>query len=167
MKPQVTSSLPSPLGALGKFRYSIQYLWNRIGLSALHRCVTTLLYKTACKCLVGSEVHPEYPVFILVGVLAPNRATFCQPTHTYPTSRKYAFLPCGQLDFESAVTEQNDEFKAVLIARIHARLTLKRSQETHYLASTLSDTFVKCICRSISCALGKWSFHSSWNLYRL
>ena len=37
------------------------------------------------------------------------------------TPRKHAFLPCGHLDFESAVTAQIDEFKAVLIARIHAR----------------------------------------------
>ena len=28
------------------------------------------------------------------------------------------FLPCGQLDFESAVTAQDEKFKAVLIARI-------------------------------------------------
>ena len=27
------------------------------------------------------------------------------------TARKYAFLPCGHFDFESAVTAQNDEFK--------------------------------------------------------
>ena len=35
------------------------------------------------------------------------------------TPRKHAFLACGHLDFESAVTAQNDEFKEVLIARIH------------------------------------------------
>ena len=27
----------------------------------------------------------------------------------------------------------------------------------------LSDTFVECIYRSMSCALGKWSLHSRWN----
>ena len=32
-----------------------------------------------------------------------------------------------------------------------------------YVASILSNTFIKCICRSISCALGKWSLHSRWN----
>ena len=32
----------------------------------------------------------------------------------------YAFLPCGQLDLESAVTARNDAFNAVFIARIHA-----------------------------------------------
>ena len=37
-----------------------------------------------------------------------------------PTPREYAFLPYGHLDFGSAVTAQNDEFKAVLIALIHA-----------------------------------------------
>ena len=31
-----------------------------------------------------------------------------------------ALLPCGHLDFESAVTAQNNEFKAVFVARIHA-----------------------------------------------
>ena len=34
------------------------------------------------------------------------------------TPRKYAFLPCGHLDFESAVKAQNDEFKGVFIACI-------------------------------------------------
>ena len=38
------------------------------------------------------------------------------------TARKYAFLPCGHLDFESAATAQNDEFKAVFIARAHAKI---------------------------------------------
>ena len=28
----------------------------------------------------------------------------------------------------------------------------------------LPDTFVKCICRNISCALGKCSLHSRWNV---
>ena len=41
------------------------------------------------------------------------------------TPRRYASLPCGHFNFESAVTAQNDEFKAVLIARIHARQTSK------------------------------------------
>ena len=27
------------------------------------------------------------------------------------TAEMYAFLPCGHLDFETAVTAQNDEFK--------------------------------------------------------
>ena len=27
------------------------------------------------------------------------------------TPRKYAYLPCGHFDFESAVTAQNDDFK--------------------------------------------------------
>ena len=39
----------------------------------------------------------------------------------------------------------------------------KHSQESHYLASILSHTFVECICRNISCALGKWSLYSRWN----
>ena len=36
-------------------------------------------------------------------------------------------------------------------------------QETQYLASILSDTFIKCICHNTSCTLGKWSLHSRWN----
>ena len=35
------------------------------------------------------------------------------------TPRKYTFLLCSHRDFESAVTAQNDEFKAVFIAHIH------------------------------------------------
>ena len=31
--------------------------------------------------------------------------------YLYLTKRKYAFLPCSHLDFESAVTAQSDEFK--------------------------------------------------------
>ena len=30
-------------------------------------------------------------------------------------------LKCGHLDLESAATEQNDEFKAIFIARFHVR----------------------------------------------
>ena len=67
------------------------------------------------------------------------------------TPRKYAILPCGNLDFESAVTAQNDEFKGSFHSS-HPRLLN---------ASTLSDTFVKCICRNLSCAPGKWRLHSS------
>ena len=55
--------------------------------------------------------------------------------------------------------------RAAFISRIHVCWTLKRSQETQYLASILSDTFVKCICRNISCALGKSSSHSRWNVH--
>ena len=44
-----------------------------------------------------------------------NRVMCCQVG-----TAEYAFLPCGYLDFESAVTAKIDEFKAVLIARIHA-----------------------------------------------
>ena len=67
------------------------------------------LYRLATFCTIGVITKTSIQsirVFILVGVLAPNRATFCQPTNTYPTPRKYAFLSCGHLDFESVVTEQ-------------------------------------------------------------
>ena len=43
----------------------------------------------------------------------------------------------------------------------------KLSQETQYLASIVSETLGKCICRNISCALGKRSLHSRWNVSRL
>ena len=39
----------------------------------------------------------------------------------------------------------------------------KLSQETQYLASILSDTFVKYIRRNISCVQGKQCLHSRWN----
>ena len=42
------------------------------------------------------------------------------PTRPHDTPRKYAFLPCGHLDFQSAVTAQNDKFEGSLIARIYA-----------------------------------------------
>ena len=34
-----------------------------------------------------------------------------KPSWESRTPQKYAFLPCGHLDFESAVTAQDDEFK--------------------------------------------------------
>ena len=42
-----------------------------------------------------------------------------------PSPQKSAFLPCGHLDFESAVTVRNDEFKAVLIAQNSRLLKVK------------------------------------------
>ena len=169
MKPQVTSSLPSPLGPLGKFRYSILYLWNRIGLSPLQRCVTTLLYKTACKCLVRSEVHPEYPRIHSCGSALAKSCYVLSANPHIPDIAEIPFSAVRSARFwvSGYWTKWRIQGSFDTVARVHARLTLKRSQETHYLASTLSDTFVKCICRSISCALGKWSFHSRWNLYRL
>ena len=72
------------------------------------------------------------------------------------TPRKHAFLSCGYLDFESAVAARNDEFKGSFHSSyIDICRTSKLSQATQYLASMLSDTFIKCICRNISCALGK------------
>ena len=49
------------------------------------------------------------------------------------TPRKYAFLPCGHFDLESAVTAQNDESKGSF----------------HSSYSRL--------CHNKSCALGKWA----------
>ena len=51
-------------------------------------------------------------------------------------------LPCGHLDFELAVTAQNDEFKGDSIAFLHGRQTSILSQETQYLASILTDKLV-------------------------
>ena len=48
--------------------------------------------------------------------------------------------------------------RAGFIARIHVCQTSKLSQGTQYLASLLSGTVVKCICRNISRALGKRIF---------
>ena len=54
--------------------------------------------------------------------------------------------------------------RVLFIARIRVPWTPRRSQETHYLSLILPDTFVKCICRNISCAQGKWSLHSRRNV---
>ena len=58
---------------------------------------------------------------------------------------EYAFLSYGQVDFESAVTVQNDEFKAIFHTSYSHLLTSELSQETQYLASILSTTFAQCI----------------------
>ena len=79
---------------------------------------------------------------------------------TITTPRKYAFLPCGHLGFGSAVTAQNEEFKGSFHSSYSRLLTPKLNQDTQYLASILSDRFVECNCRNISCALGQWSSHS-------
>ena len=62
---------------------------------------------------------------------------------TQPKPREYAFSPSDHFDLESAITAQNDEFKAVLIARFHVRQTSKLSIETLYLASILTDKSVR------------------------
>ena len=56
------------------------------------------------------------------------------------------------------VTGKYDEFRGM--SRLHACSTSKPSQETQYLASILSDTFVRCICRKISYAQGKGSLRT-------
>ena len=49
----------------------------------------------------------------------------------YEIPREYAFLPYGHLDFESAVTAQNDKFKVVfIVARLHVHQTSRFGQET-------------------------------------
>ena len=84
----------------------------------------------------------------------------------FATPRKDAFLPCGHLDFESAVTAQRRN-QGSFDSSYSRSLNVKTQPRTEYLASILSDKFDKCICRNISCALGKWSLHSRWNLSRL
>ena len=49
---------------------------------------------------------------------------------SFATTRKYVFLPCGHIDFESAVTAQNHGFKAVFMARIHVFWMSKLSLDT-------------------------------------
>ena len=70
-----------------------------------------------------------------------------------------AEIPCGHLDFESVVTAQNDEFKAVFIARIHACQTPRNS----ILGLDTFKYFRWMHLSHISCALGKWTLHSRWN----
>ena len=57
---------------------------------------------------------------------------------------------------------QNDEFKAVFIARFHVRWASRLSQKYQY--SILTVRLVQCICRNINCAQGKRSLHSRWNI---
>ena len=57
----------------------------------------------------------------------------------------------SHLEFESEVTAQNDEVKAVVIDRLHV------------VASIRSAKFIHCICRNIICAQGKQSLDSRWN----
>ena len=56
-------------------------------------------------------------------------------------------------DIQSAVTAQHDESKCSFRSS-YSRLTSKLSQKTQYLASMLTDRFVKCLCRNISRAQG-------------
>ena len=73
--------------------------------------------------------------------------------------RKDPFLTCGYLDFESAVTAQNDEFKGSFHSSFAFSFTSRLSQETPYLASIL-DRFVKRIGRNRSCAQKERSLRS-------
>ena len=50
----------------------------------------------------------------------PTRSHFVGVSHFGQHRENTLFLPCGHLDFQSAVTARNDEFKGSLIARIHA-----------------------------------------------
>ena len=71
---------------------------------------------------------------------------------------------CGHLNFESPRTAQDVEFMGSFHSSYPCSLNIKKlSQETKYLASIRSDTFIKCICRSISCAIGKWSLNLRWH----
>ena len=64
------------------------------------------------------------------------KSLFCRgsyrPATPQPNSLSYRAV---HLDIESAAIAQNDEFKAVLIARPHICQTSKLGQETQYLAS--------------------------------
>ena len=54
------------------------------------------------------------------------------------TPRKYAFLPCGHLHFESAIHCTTWRIQGSFYSSYSHSLTSKRSQETQYLASILS-----------------------------
>ena len=83
------------------------------------------MYKTLIKCtqLLNLDQIESVEVIRRHGLLV----------QMHSTPWKYVFLPCGHLDFESAVTAQNDEFRAVLIARIHARQTSKLKFKNAYI----------------------------------
>ena len=66
-----------------------------------------------------------------------------------PDTAEMRFCACGHFDFESTVTGQNDEFKAVLIARIHVCQTSKNQPTNSIFSSIPSYAVVKCICRNI------------------
>ena len=59
--------------------------------------------------------NPDFPETTPVLILVCSDHP---PGSAAGTPRRYAFLPCGHVDFESAVTEQNDEFKAVFIVDV-------------------------------------------------
>ena len=61
------------------------------------------------------------------------------------TAEIYALLPCGQLSLEPVVAPQINEFKAVLIARLHAFSTSRLRRGTQYSASIPSDKIFRCI----------------------
>ena len=88
-------------------------------------------------------------------------STTCQKQMTLEKTCKFTleqthfFAVRSSRFWVSGYYKKNDEFKAALIARIY---------ESQYLASVLSDTFVKCInVATISCAQGKRSLHSRSN----
>ena len=80
----------------------------------------------------------------------------------YPTPRKNASQPCGHLDFESAVTAQNDEFKAVLITRLHLSVETQEREPRDSILTVVSIRTDKCICCNINCAEWKRSLHTRW-----
>ena len=80
---------------------------------------------------------------------------------TITTPRKYAFLPCDQLGFGSAVSAQNEEFKGSFHG-LYSRLLSVKTQPRNSILSL--DTFRKGSLNAIvdkkNGALGQWSLHS-------
>ena len=63
-----------------------------------------------------NEIKPAATISAFVGTqdvakTSRNVKCFFARCAPRPTPRKCAFLPCGNLDFESAATAQNDKFK--------------------------------------------------------
>ena len=99
--------------------------------------------------LGAQQPHPEASTHT-TGYYEPNN-----------TPRKCAFLPCGQLNFGSAVTPQNEKVEVRTFHSSSSRsLSGKLGQETQYLASILTNNFVQCICCNLNCAQGKRSLPS-------
>ena len=110
------------------------------------------------------ELKRNLPQFPVAGVII-------SPAHVFPRwhrrhGGKTLFCHAVASILSQRLLHKMTNSKSVLIARLHASKTSKLSRETQYLASILSDTFVKCIFRNISCALEvKFHLDFHWVIY--
>ena len=118
---------------------------------------------TLAQTALSSSAPGEDVTLHVTGSTLPSQRLVTETMHVADTAEIRFSAVRWQLDFESAVTAQNDKFKGSfqLVFTFVKRQNL--AKKTRYLASILSDTFVKCNCRNMNCALGKWSLHSRWN----